>query len=481
MPYAKGERRLAIQVEDHPVSYIDFEGTIPKGQYGDGTVMVWDHGTFDPDDVHPAKQLAKGKLHFSLTGKKLRGQWYLVRMSDPKQWLIVKGESGIRPITREADDTSAVTGRSMADIAAGGETKASDGLPVEKKRGGKRPSRRSPRTRRATSNPTPEAVPAFVEPMKALLVDGLPSGNWLYEVKFDGFRALASKSGDEIFLFSRNNKDFSQRFPEVVTWVSELEADGILLDGEIVALDKEGRSSFQALQAYQMGEEKPPIFYYVFDLLFREGADLRSHPLGERKALLKKIPHRSPVGIRFSPSLEGEPDALVMEVRKLGLEGLLAKRKDSVYETGRRSGAWLKVKFNLEQEFVIGGFTQPGGSRTHLGALLVGVREGKEWIFTGKVGTGFSQATLALVHRRLTAVDAQECPFSNLPQTRRRRFGQAMTSAELRRCHWVKPQLVAQIKFAGWTRDGMLRHPVFLGFRDDKNALEVVREGAQSK
>ncbi len=479
IPYAKGERRLAIHVEDHPVSYIQFEGTIPKGQYGGGTVMVWDQGTFEPDQPNPSKQLENGKLHFTLHGKKLSGQWHLVRLADPKQWLLIKSAQSITPLTKTQDDASALTGRTMAQITQGKpniwETNK-DSHPAIPAKSPAKPSKPKPAPKARSSKILP-----FVEPMKALLVDHPPAGKWLYEIKFDGFRALASKNADHITLLSRNNKDFASKFPEIFDAITLLKTQNAVLDGEIVALDKHGHSSFQALQTYQLGEksgeEKPPLSYYVFDLLWLDGQDLRPLPLTHRRDLLKSILKNAPDLIRFSDSFDEDPKKLLAHARKLGLEGLIAKRPDSIYETGRRSGAWVKLKLNFEQEFVIGGFTPPGADgRKHFGALLLGVRNGKSWQFTGKVGTGFTHATLASLHKKLMALATDKCPFTNLPVKKSSGYGTPITAAEMARCQWVKPDLVAQIKFTAWTRDGMLRHPVFLGLREDKDPAQVIRE-----
>jgi bifunctional non-homologous end joining protein LigD len=455
IPYAKGERHLAVEVEDHPVSYIRFEGTIPKGQYGGGTVMVWDEGTFTPDGPNPTSQLKQGKLHFTLRGKKLSGRWHLVRMSDPKQWLLIKSEESMPPLSSKQDDSSAISNRTMDQIAS---KTTPQTTPVPRK-----------------SAPKTKILP-FVEPMKALLIDHPPTGQWLYEIKFDGYRALAFKNGSQTSLLSRNNKDFSTRFPEIHHAISQLPAPNAVVDGEIVALDSHGHSSFQTLQAYQLGEEKPPLTFYVFDLLWLNGQDLRAKPLEIRRNLLKQTLKNAPDTLRFSESFDEKPQKLLAHARKLGLEGLIAKRPGSLYETGRRSGAWIKLKLNLQQEFIIGGYTPPGGSRKYFGSLILGVRNGKSWQFTGKVGTGFTHASLAALHKKLLPLATDHCPFANLPLKKSSHYGTPLTASEMSRCTWVKPQLVAQIKFTAWTRDAMLRHPVFLGLREDKKPADVIRE-----
>lgn len=312
--------------------------------------------------------------------------------------------------------------------------------------------------------------------MKARLVDAPSPGEWIYEIKFDGFRAMAYHDRRGTRLLSRNDKDFAAKFPEVVQAVDALDVADAVIDGEIVALDEKGRSSFQLLQAYEMGEKRPPLFFYAFDLLQLNGRDLQSEPLQVRKAELEKLLSGESGVIRYSASLGNEPKTLLEQARKLGLEGLIGKRPDSVYESGRRSGAWIKLKLHHEQEFVIGGYTPPGGSRPHFGALLVGVYEGNEFKFAGKVGTGFNTKLLRSLHQQFQKIATDICPFSDLPEGRGGRYGQRITAAEMRRCHWVKPVLIAQIKFAEWTRDHRLRQPVFLGLREDKAAKEVARE-----
>jgi bifunctional non-homologous end joining protein LigD len=320
--------------------------------------------------------------------------------------------------------------------------------------------------------------PAFIEPMKARLVDKPPAGEWIYEIKLDGFRALAVRDGLRVRLFSRNGNDLGQKFPSIVAGLAKLRAEDAIIDGEIVALNEHGVSAFQLLQAYDLGEERPPIVFYVFDLLRLNGEDLRSKPISERKSELEKLVKAAPENIRFSASLEGDVDTLLEGARKVGLEGLIGKRKGSTYEAGKRSGAWIKLKINNEQEFVIGGYTEPKGGRAYFGSLLVGHFKGQKFLFAGKVGTGFTDASLKAVYRKMAENAAEECPFANLPEPRGSRFSPGLTAAEMRRCRWVKPKLVCQIKFTEWTRDAKLRHPVFLGLREDKAAFEVRREKA---
>ncbi len=465
IPFTKGQRRLAVEVEDHPVSYINFEGTIPQGQYGGGTVMVWDRGTFEPLSDAPLKELAGGKLHFVLKGKKLQGEWYLIRLRDGKQWLLIRGKDDMPPVSKKMDDTSVLSGRSMANLS---------------NRNGVGRSRVSTKPARPAShgNSVKSSAVSFIEPMKAKFVKSPPRGQWLYEIKFDGFRALALKSGDGVRLLSRNEKDFGGKFPEVLEGIAQLEVQDVMLDGEIVALDTNGRFSFQLLQASDLGQERPPIFFYAFDLLQLNGKDLRDRPVTTRKAALAKLLKKPPGVLRFSPALSGEVSVLLKHAQRLGVEGLIGKRKDSVYEAGRRSGAWIKLKLLREQEMVIGGYSNPSGTRNHFGALLVGYYERKQLKFAGKVGSGFDEVLLKRLHGQFQKLLIPKCPFENLPEKKKGRYGQGVTPAEMKRCHWLKPELVGQIKFSEWTRDAKLRHPVFLGLREDKKAADVAREEA---
>lgn len=459
IPFAHGEKRLAVQVEDHPLTYADFEGVIPKGEYGGGTVMVWDHGTFAPHGRAPVKELKEGKLHFTLHGRKLQGEWHLVRLREGDQWLLIRGGEDLKPPSKRQDDTSALSGKSMKQLAAAG-------------RVGK--SSVAGKNRRAAASPLPD----FVEPMKARLVAEPPPGDWIYEIKFDGWRALGLKGGARAALLSRNRKDFGAKFPEITEALVELTVRDAIVDGEIVALDNRGRPSFQLLQAFDLGDKRPPIYYYTFDLLACDGRSLRSWPLEKRKARLKTLLAGTNGRIRFSDALGTAAATLLAQARKLGLEGLIGKKAGSRYQPGRRSGDWIKLKIQSEQEFVIGGFTEPSGSRSHFGSLIVGYYEGRKLFCAGRVGTGFNQKMLERLFADLSRLARPTCPFANLPDERTGRWGQGITAAEMKLCHWVKPVLVCQVKFSEWTRDGRLRQPVFLGLRKDKAAREVVKEEA---
>jgi len=456
IPFAKGEKRLAMHVEDHPISYRDFEGVIPKGQYGGGTVMVWDYGTFQTQSPTPAKDLAGGKLHFILQGKKLSGEWYLVRLkNDEKQWLLIRGGEDMKPVSKKQDDTSALSGKTMATLAN---------------------SKKIWNSNRTAATGT---ILPFFEPMMAKLVKRAPDGDWQYEIKYDGFRALAFiQNKDNVRLISRNEKDLGNKFPEVLKSLRLLATENTILDGEIVVLDDKGRSSFQLLQNRESGDKAAPLLYYIFDLPQQNGTDLRSVPLEDRQARIRKTIRRPTGVLRISEVLNGDGSALLEQARKLGLEGLIGKKGHSLYESGRRTGAWIKLKTHREQEFVIGGYSDPTGGRQHFGALLLGYYESRKLRFCGKVGTGFNDATLRSLRTKFRELESTECPFANLPESRSGRFGSGMTRAEMKRCHWLKPELVCQVRFSEWTDDFRLRQPVYLGLREDKDASEVVREEA---
>jgi len=470
VPFAQGEKHLAVQVEDHPVEYGGFEGFIPKGQYGGGTVMLWDTGTYeDLGSGDAAKDLREGKLHFALSGKKLRGEWTLVHIKrgEGNEWLLIKSGEDMKPLSKSRDDESGLTGRTMAQI-----TREHDAQWESKPRKGAAPKRLV-----RSSKAAPKLK--FIPPMKATLVDEPPThGEWSYELKFDGYRALALKSGTHVQLLSRNEKDFAPRFPEIAEAVARLDVETVALDGEIVALKPDGAPSFQLLQGLELGVSRPPLAFYVFDLL-REGKnDLAGLPLNERRARLAELLKDVEEPIRFSGTIEGEPEKLLEAVRQRGLEGLIGKERHSKYESGRRSPAWIKLKCVQEQEFVIGGYTPPEGTRKHFGALLVGVYERKKLRFCGKVGTGFTAAMLQRLYRQMRVLGQKTCPFANLPEREQGRWAQNITPREMSLCHWIEPKLVCQVRFTEWTEEGKLRHPAFIGMREDKSATEVTREKA---
>ena len=309
--------------------------------------------------------------------------------------------------------------------------------------------------------------------MNALPVQKLPEGDWLYEIKFDGYRALAFKDGKDVRLVSRNKKAFD--YPQPLDALKFLPAERAILDGEIAALDEQGRSSFQLLQLFK-SSGGVPLVYYVFDLLSLEGKDLCKEPLSARRKLLASVLKKAPENVRLSDELRGSKDDLLRVAREFGLEGLVAKKPNSVYESGRRSGSWVKFKITKSQEFIIGGYTLPEGGRKYFGSLLVGYSSPDGLVFAGRVGTGFSDKVLASLYAKFQKLRVSSCPFVNLPEKSKGRWGLGITPAMMKRCQFLKPVLIAQVKFTEWTHDNQLRQPVFLGLRTDKEAKDVLRE-----
>jgi bifunctional non-homologous end joining protein LigD len=319
----------------------------------------------------------------------------------------------------------------------------------------------------------------FIPPMKALGVPAVPaSGTWHCEIKFDGYRAVAVINDGKVELWSRNEKPL--HYPEVIPPLARLKCRNAVLDGEVVALDDAGRSNFQALQGRDLGE-RPPIVFYVFDLLHLNGASCLNLPIEDRRKLLTRLLGKPLPPLRLSPSYDVDPAAFLAEAKKKGLEGMILKQVGSLYESDRRSGSWLKVKNINEQEFVIGGFTPPKNSRVGFGAILIGHFENGALRYAGKVGAGFNATLLRTLPRDFLKLQTTECPFVNLPLAHKSRFGQGMTRPVMKTVTWMKPKLVAQVKFTEWTIEGLLRHPVFLGLRKDKSAKDVRREAPAAK
>jgi bifunctional non-homologous end joining protein LigD len=507
LPWKRGEKHLAVEVEDHPIEYEDFEGIIPEGQYGGGTVMVWDRGNYHVYGEQPLKSLREGKLHLVLDGEKAKGEWTLVRIrgrDDAKnQWLILKTGDDAKPISKKLDDQSVKSGRTMRQIAEARDaewesSREIDESPTSKFKARIRDTMRARdlvgRDRRARreitagnarerpGNPSlPDLPPAkarFIEPMKAKLVEKPPAtGDWIYELKFDGIRLIAIKRDDKVSLLSRNQNELAGRFPEIVEAIKNLPARECVIDGEVVALDEKGRSSFQLLQAREMEGRKSPIYFYAFDLLQLDGKSLIGLPLEARKNVLEKLCADAGDPIRYSGAIGGDATRLLEEVKRRSLEGIIGKQRSSVYEPGRRSGAWIKLKCVNEQEFVIGGYTPPQGARKHFGAILVGYYDNDKLRFAGKVGTGFTAKSLSMLHKKFQKEACDDCPFVDLPSKQNGQWVQGITPSMMRKIHWVNPKFVAEIKFAEWTRDGKLRAPVLLGLREDKKPTDVVREG----
>ena len=437
------DKRLAIMVEDHPLSYGKFEGTIPKGNYGAGTVEIWDQGTYEPEGGSDSqkeitKQLKSGSLKFSVEGKKLKGSFALVRLKDGKEknWLLIKHK-----------DEYAVSEKYNPD-----EVPFSEG--ADKKR-----DANSSETLRSVRGARGEKLTRFIKPMMAQLYDKpFDDPNWVFEIKWDGYRAVAEIVSKEVKLYSRNGLSFARLYPKVISELKKIKHD-VVLDGEIVVIDKDNRPSFQKLQRY--GDHPDlNLIYYVFDCLSYKGKDITDLPLLERKEVIKKvIPKSSPI-IRYSDHVEESGEEFFKKVVEADIEGMIAKRSDSVYSIGKRTADWLKVKHHNTQEAIIAGYTAPRGSRGYFGALLLGIRSGNKIKYIGHTGTGFTEKTLKEMHQKLQPHVRKTSPFeTKVP------VNSAVT--------WVEPVLVCEVRFAEETDDGILRQPVFMGLRIDKSAREV--------
>lgn len=460
------EARLAMHVEDHPLDYGSFEGTIPAGNYGGGTVMLWDHGEYEDLSGNPAEAFRAGKMHLTLRGEKLKGEWILVkdkRDESGNRWLLIKAGEEMKPLSTKRDDTSVVSGRSMKAIAEGNDA------PWESKKAGPKRTKASPPSKKARTKGT---APHYVAAMQCRPVRELPDGEgWSFELKFDGFRCLAIKTGAQVTLFSRNHKSLNERFPDLVPAFEALPGD-FAVDGEVVALDEQGKPSFQLLQNNR--SSSLPVCFYAFDLLNRAGEDLTDLSMQERRRQLEEVAEDFSEPLRLSTVLPGSPEEILSAVVAMGLEGVVGKRLASKYEPGGRSGAWVKRRTNQEQEFVIGGFVagSQGFSR-----LLLGVYEGRKLAYVGKLPNGFVDQTRSEIFPRLDVLKVAACPFANLPEPKGgSRWGEALTAEKMKECIWVKPRLVCQVGFVEWTGGGKLRHPSFIAMREDKRPASVVRE-----
>jgi bifunctional non-homologous end joining protein LigD len=475
-------KRLAMQVEDHPIDYNTFEGSIPKGEYGGGTVMLWDKGTYSSDKAAPGEKaedavregLRKGDLKISFHGERLNGSFALVRMkfeerssSDKPQWLLIKHRDEFASDSDVVADnmTSVTTGRTMEEIAEG--------------RGRVWKSNRETRRKSISAKPAP--VPrsslAVLEPMYASVGTDIPSGDWTFEPKYDGIRVLAFVTADEVRLVTRNGKEKGAQFPEVVDALARIARRArrsFVLDGEIVALIKGAPARFQELQGRMHVKEtaviekhssSAPAALILFDILMDGDDVLVREPWAlRRETLVKRIGKLVGDRVRVTESFPGRGDKMLEQARSEGWEGLIAKRMDSRYEPGVRSRSWLKLKIEFRQEFVIGGYTEPRNSREHIGALLLGYYDGDRFVYVGHTGGGFTRSGLAEMYRKLQPLEQKSSPFEETPRTNER-------------AHWVRPKVVVEVKFNEWTADRRLRQPIFLGVRDDKSAREVGSEG----
>lgn len=495
------QKRLAMHVEDHPLEYGKFEGVIPQGEYGGGTVMLWDRGTWKPvDDGN--KGYRAGSLKFELKGEKLKGKWMLVRRggkrsdSQEKHWFLFKerdeyAEEGT-DITKELP-LSIDTGRDLDEIASDadrvwGQNGKSEGKKATAVRAKKVGSMRASKlakpfkltaakatavrkllskvgTKRASS-PTKAVV------QLATLVDSAPEGDqWMHEIKFDGYRMLCHIDKGKVKFISRNGKEWTDKFDDLPAQSLRLPVANAIIDGEVVILDEEGKTSFQLLQnAFQLAGPANFLFY-AFDLLYLDGYDVSNAAIEDRKSILQKvIPTKSDYAIKYSEHVIGNGETFFAEAARLGLEGIISKRLGRPYAAGRGND-WLKVKCSLQEEFVIGGFTEPSGSRTHFGALLLGYYDdANELVYAGRVGTGFNDRTLSTLHKKFKPLIQKTSPFKDFSG----HTGQA------RGVTWLNPVLVGQVQFSNWTGDRQLRHPSFQGLREDKPARAVVRDAAVS-
>ncbi len=446
------EKRLAAHVEDHPVSYYDFEGTIPKGEYGGGTVMIWDWGTFELEESTPAESLHRGEVKFRLKGVRLCGRYAVVRTRSEKDWLLIKkkDECADSSFDIEKFTASVKTGRTKEEIEQGKDAVWSSRR--EEGQGG------LINLANAEKGPMPKSL----DPMKAELYEKpFDDERWLFEVKWDGIRLVSFIDDGKVRLQTRAGRWVDDEYPQLHAIAGLVSARQAILDGEIVALDEEGRPSFQLLQ--NRGTEEHPMQYVVFDIVYLDGQRLFKVPLEDRKRLLRNVMRDTSL-LKFSEHVVGEGTAFFKAAKEKRLEGIVAKRRDSPYQPGARSGAWRKIKAILQQEVIVGGFTAPRNSRKHFGALLVGVYEADEFVYTGHVGGGFDERTLAEIAKLMKPLIVKSPPFSGPPP----HANEKPT--------WVKPELVVEVKFAEWTRDGVMRQPVFLGLRDDVDPREVRRE-----
>ncbi|MDE1167299.1 MAG: DNA ligase D [Pseudomonas sp.] len=457
-------KRLAVHVEDHPLDYATFEGSIPEGHYGAGEVIVWDRGVWVPQG-DPADSYAKGRLKFELQGEKLAGLWNLVRTHMPgkkEQWFLIKhGDDQARPQDQydvlQAQPDSVLSERTLVPRHKAAAPKQEVKQPA--------PSRPSRSTQ--ITGGQKAALFATLKPQLATLVDQAPEGDWRYEIKFDGYRVMARVEGDQVRLFTRNGHDWTAKMPEQAKALAKLGLASAWLDGEMVVANEQGVPDFQALQnAFEAGHSSH-ILYYLFDLPYLNGVDLRQTPVEQRRGALKKL-LKGYKGhtLRFSDDFDESPESLMNSACQMQMEGLIGKRLGSPY-VSRRSSDWIKLKCTRRQEFVVVGFTEPKGSRSAFGALLLGLHDetNGQLRYAGKVGTGFNETTLRSIHEQLVALEVKKIPVANPPK-----------GVEAKGVHWLKPQLLAEVAFAEMTQEGSVRHAVFHGLRTDKPARAITEE-----
>ncbi|NCA85866.1 MAG: DNA ligase D [Clostridia bacterium] len=444
------DKHLAVKVEDHPVDYQHFEGVIPDGNYGAGTVLLWDTGTYWPEkSVENTveaidEKIRNGSLKFSLEGQKLKGFYSLYRIDDKgdqEQWIITKSKDKYADANHRFSQHSVVSGLSLDEIASG---------------------------RKKSSLASPDKIPNAhssqlpdISPMLATLADAaFDNPEWIFEIKWDGYRIIATRKDNQRNLFSRNGNPYDEKFSIIHDELIKINHD-FVMDGEVVVLDQEGKSDFQTLQHLDT-QSMHRLYYYVFDLVWLDGYSLLEVPLLQRKELLRKMLPESLQRIRYCDHIPEKGKLFFDQMKKLQMEGMIAKRAQSKYYPGKRSDEWLKVKTAKHQEAVIVGYTAPKGSRTAFGALLLAINENGRLRYAGKVGTGFDEATLQDIFKKLQSLKINEPPVK--------------VPAKEKAARWVEPKLIAEVQFTDWTREGAMRHPVFRGLRSDKKTSEIVRE-----
>ncbi|TBU83543.1 DNA ligase D [Phytopseudomonas dryadis] len=450
------QKRLAVHVEDHPLDYAGFEGSIPQGSYGAGDVIVWDQGIWQPRG-DPVAAYEAGKLKFTLVGEKLTGDWALVRTrlrgsGDKQQWLLIKEQDEVARPADEYDIVSALPASVISGALVGGMQKPANQPRAAAAKSASKGARRS------------SELPELLSPQLATLVSEPPSGDWAYEIKFDGYRIMARIRAGEVRLYSRNGHDWTQRLQRQAEALAALGLGDSWLDGEVVVLDAEGLPDFQRLQGAFDEQRSDDILYYLFDAPFLDGRDQRELPVEQRRAALGKRLSAGQGVLRFSAAFDAAHGDVLQSACALGLEGVIGKRLGSRY-VSRRSPDWIKLKCRQRQEFVIVGYTRPQGSRSGFGALLLAVNEAGGLRYAGRVGTGFSEAVLRQLRQRMTALERKDTPLH-----------EPLSSAQARAVHWVDGELVAEVTFAGWTRDGLVRQASFIALRSDKPAAQIVRE-----
>lgn len=472
------DKRLAVRTEDHPMSYADFEGGIPKGEYGGGTVMLWDRGTWAPIAGKSAKDIDKGHLHFTLDGERMKGEWLLVRMKPRpgekrENWLLRKVDDAFAGGTDDLVGrqlTSILTGRTMAEIAGdeGGEQslKGAKGAAFTKK------MLAAAEHNKKVGKPATKGKPPQFRPLQlATLVDAVPVGNgWFHEIKYDGYRAEVAASGSDVRVYTRNGLDWTDKFAPLVRHIAALGLPPCLIDGEIIAYGKDGNPDFSSLQAvlkrgHGAQDEKTELFFFAFDLLEQDGKSLASLGNLERKERLEALLRDAKTPIAVADHVIGAGEKLYAAMCRAGQEGIISKRADAAY-SGRRSKSWVKVKCTRRQEFVIVGWNPSSTRARPFASLLLAQREGDALVYKGNVGTGFDTDTMADLAKTFAALERKTAPLD-------------VDAASARKVHWLKPDLVAEIAFAEFTASGSVRHASFLGLRADKEAKDVTPEKKQ--